>query len=120
MKAQFNELPWHDAELKEIIIDRDGSDIVKIVVDWPEYDQTFNSTIEFYDCYGFQADMHFGYSPPDSILEAHFIPESRELESLISRWGKIGIALDHLQQYQIITNTTNSTINIFCAGFRLC
>ena len=36
MIQEFNDLPWHDAELKEIIVDRTQKDRVKILIRWPE------------------------------------------------------------------------------------
>lgn len=119
MTAQFDLLPWHDAELKEIIINRERADVVKIIVEWPEYERLICSIIEFYGCYGFQADMHFGFRSPDSILDANIVAKSNELTILRSNWKKMGVNLDHIHQYQIVTNTTNSTINVFCSGFRL-
>lgn len=119
MIQEFNDLPWHDAELKEIILKRDQNDIVRIIIRWPDYYEASTVIIDFIDCYALQADMHFGVVPPDCILEANCIDESQELNNIKKIWAKIGLDLSGLHCYQIKTNSTNSIISIFALGFEI-
>jgi len=119
MIQEFNDLPWHDAELKEIIIDRSQKDNVRILIQWPEDYEAHCVFIEFFDCYALQADMHFGIVPPDFILDAECILQSQELDKIKKVWIKMGLDISGLHCYRIITNSTNSTINIFALSFRV-
>lgn len=119
MIEEFNDMPWHDAELKEIIIDRKHKDNIQILVKWPKDYEAHTSIIEFYNCYAFQSEMNFGIAPPDFILNAQCIMQSKELEKLKTLWANVGVDLSKLYCFKIQTNSTNSTINIFSLGFRL-
>ena len=37
MIQEFNDLLWHDAELKEIIIERDQNENIRILIRWPNH-----------------------------------------------------------------------------------
>ena len=119
MIQEFNDCPWHDAELKEIVVDRVQSDTVKILIRWPEDHGGHSVFIEFLNCYAFQADMHFGFIPPDFILEAECIQHSQQLDNIKKKWAKMGLNISGLNCYKIITNSTNSTIDIFALDFRI-
>ncbi len=119
MIQEFNDMHWHDAELKEIIIDRAQKDKVKLLIHWPETDDNSSSFIEFFGCYAFKSNMHFGINPPDSILDAQCITHSEELDNLKKIWFEMGLDLSGLHCYRIRTNSTNSTIDIFSLGFEV-
>lgn len=119
MINEFNNLAWHDANLLEIVIPRQHEDIVRVLIEWPENEMTALSWIEFFDCYGFKADMHFGHVPPEPILKAYCVNQSNELGDLRSKWGAVGLNLNDLFQFEIQTNTSNSILKIFAQGFRM-
>lgn len=119
MTEEFNHMPWHDAELKEIIIDRSQRDSIRILIRWPEEYGAQQIVIEFFDCYAFQANMHFGIVPPDFISDAECIVQSKELDGIKKIWDKMGLDLSKLHCYRINTNSTNSTIEIFSLGYRV-
>lgn len=119
MTQEFNTFPWHDAELKEIIIDRDNKDVIKVLIHWPENYGNHSEVIEFFDCYALQTDMHFGIVPPDYILDAECIIESKELDNIKKTWAKMGLNLPGLKCFRITTNSTNSIIDIYALGFRI-
>lgn len=119
MNTNFNDLPWHDAELKEIIIDSAKKDNICILIRWPEEYGGCCACIEFLNCYGFQGDMHFGIIPPDFILEAECIKQSQELDNIQKIWKKMGLDLSGLNCYRITTNSTNSIINIYALDFKV-
>jgi hypothetical protein len=115
----FNDLFWHDATLLSIYIDRKNpgkKDIVQLEIEWPT--ETL-SIIEFYDCYLFNVRMNFGVVASESILEAECIIDSKEIHSIREEWLKMEITLENLKCYRIITNSTNSIIDIFSMGFRI-
>jgi hypothetical protein len=119
MNINFNDLPWHDANLQSIYIDRQKpgeQDNVKLLIDWPDGKC---SSIEFCDCYALNAHMNFGIVACESILTAEYFIDSEELSSIRNQWSKVGINLEGLQCFKIITNSTNSIINIFALSFRV-
>jgi len=113
MTVNFNDLSWHDASLKYIYIDRQRpgeQDVVKLLINWPENKDS--SVIEFYDCYGLNVTMNFGIIACESILTAECLTNSQELNFIRKNWLKANINLESLNHFKIITNSTNSTINI--------
>lgn len=120
MTANFNDLPWHDATLKYIYINREDpgtSDVIKLLIDWP--DGSSSSTIEFCDCYSLHANMNFGIVADESILTAECVTDSKELKSICQEWSKAGVNLEKLKCFKIITNSTNSIINIYALNFKI-
>ena len=119
MNVDFNELPWHDAILQFIYIDRQNpgeKDVIKLLIHWPD---NTSSTIEFYDCYAATMNMNFGIVACESILTAECSFDSSELKTIQQGWLKAGVNLNELKSYKIITNSTNSIISIFSLGFRI-
>ena len=119
MSIDFNDLPWHDANLQSIYMDRRNpgeQDCVKLLIDWPN---DTSSTIEFHDCYAFTANMNFGIVAPESILTAECVIDSKELILIREEWLKVGINLEKLKDFNLLTNSTNSIIRIFALGFRI-
>lgn len=120
MNENFNDLPWHDACLRSINIDRQKpgeQDVVQLIVDWP--DNSCSSCIEFFDCYAFISHMNFGIQATETVLNANCSSETEELNSIRKKWLKIGVDLKHLKCFEICTNSTNSLIKIFALGFRM-
>jgi hypothetical protein len=112
--------PWHDSILRYIYVDRQNpgeNDVVRLKVGWP--DEPKSSIFEFYDCYGLEMKMNFGIIAAESILNAEVVTESIELKSIRKIWIEMGISLENLKCYRIITNSTNSIINIYAMGFTI-
>jgi len=117
MDAEFSKLPWHDAELLNIEIDRRNpgeKDRVVINVSWPNGDQ---STLIFSDCFGLEAKMNFGVIAPESILDASLIKESKELNEIRTKWRRIGVDLEKLKCFEVTTNSTASLLRIYALSF---
>ena len=115
----FNELPWHDAELKEIHIDRNDPGIIDevcIVIGWP--DGSVNQII-FHDCYACVTQLNFGIIATETIDSANCLGASSEIDEIRNKWMKIGTDIEALKQYKIVTNSTNSHISIIALGFRI-
>lgn len=120
MIEKFNDFPWHDAELKEIIIDRVNRDLVSISLIWPEdIDSDRYSLVEFFDCYGLKANMNFGHTEPDSIYTATCGQDCTDLDQVKSKWKKMGVDLYDLYCFRIETISTGSEIKIFAKSYKL-
>lgn len=117
MDTKFNSLPWHDAELLSISIDRSNAgnnDTITFVVKWPDGSQNH---LVFNDCYLFDARMNFGVAAEESILEAMCLDEGGQISDIKSKWQSLGVALDNIRCYRIITNSTNSQIDIYALSY---
>ncbi len=90
---------------------------ITLSIIWPEDESS--SRIEFYDCYALNANMNFGIVACETILTAECLTNSEELDSIRKEWSEVGISLENLKCYKIITNSTGSIISIYCLGFRV-
>ena len=114
---EFEALPWHDAVLLDLEVDRahpGERDYVKVAVRWP--DGKTNSLC-FEDCYLLLARMNFGVEAEESILSAQCSMGSDELMLLREKWANLGVNLDALRCFTINTNSTASTLEIFAAAY---
>ncbi|GFO76327.1 hypothetical protein BPLS_P4041 [Bathymodiolus platifrons methanotrophic gill symbiont] len=119
MDTKFNSLLWHDAQLLSISIDRSNAgnnDIITFVIKWPDGNQ---NNIVFNDCYLFDARMNFGVVSEESILEAICLDEGVQIPDIKSKWQSLEVTLDDLRCYRIITNSTNSQIDIYALSYAL-
>ena len=119
MSNQFSSLPWHDAELLSLNIDRadpGNSDAVTIKVKWPDGNQ---NDVTFNDCYFLDAKMNFGVIAEESILDATCFQESQTITDIKEKWQPLGVVLDTISCYRITTNSTNSQIDIYALSFVL-
>ena len=119
MPNSFSDLPWHDATLLDIRIDRRVpgiNDTVVLRVQWP--DNTAN-TITFSNCYACETKLNFGINAQESILNAAVADDSPELIDIREKWAQIEVDLSDLQCFEIQTNSTNSQIRIYALGFSL-
>lgn len=119
MFENFNDIPWHDAELEEIIIDRVRNDHLSIKICLPEDYGGSKITIEFVECYHMNLDMNFGILPPDTILNAQLFEETQKLTEIRHKWKRMGVDLSKLNCYKINTNSTNSIIEVYACSFRV-
>jgi hypothetical protein len=113
METEFSQLPWHDAELLNIEIDRRNPgerDQVVVNVRWPNDEQ---SELVFSDCYELEAKMNFGVIAPESILDASLIDDSQELAEVRRKWAQAGVDLVELKCFEIKTNSTSSLLRIY-------
>ena len=113
----FDSLPWHDAELQELIINRrepGARDEIRLQVVWPDGGR---AALLFRECYGFTAEMNFGVIAKEQIAAASTIQDDRYLISLRGRWKPLGVSLDLLRCYRLETSSTGSVIRIYAMGF---
>jgi hypothetical protein len=120
MNINFNQLPWHDATIQYIYIDRKKPgerDVIKFVIDWPNENRSSN--IEFFDCYALTMNLNFGIIATESILMAECFTATEELNLIRQKWSKINVNLEDLKCFRFVTNSTNSLINIYALGCRV-
>jgi len=113
----FDSLPWHDAELQELIINRrepGARDEIRLQVVWPDGSR---AALLFRECYGFTAEMNFGIIAKEQIAAASTIQDDRYLISLRGRWKPLGVSLDLLRCYRLETSSTGSVIRIYAMEF---
>lgn len=115
----FLNLPWHDAEILSIVINREDDehqDVVTIYVRWPD---TTESTISFTNCYGLIAHMNFGVIGIESVRSALVLDNRDDIEEIRTKWWKVGVDLANLKCFEIETNSTASKIEVYACGFLL-
>lgn len=119
MEKTFNSLPWHDAELLSLNIDRSNAgntDTVVLKIKWPNGEE---NKIIFEDCYLLEAKMNFGIVALETIREAMCLVEGELSAEIKNNWKSLGVNLDALRCYRLNTNSTNSFINIYALSYRL-
>lgn len=119
MIDSFSSLPWHDAELQELSIDRRSPgvrDEVRLQVVWPDGVQ---AALLFRDCYGLTAEMNFGVIAKEQIASASLIDDDPGLISLRDRWKPLRVPLDTLHCYRLETSSTASVIRIYAKRFEI-
>ncbi|MFZ1829200.1 MAG: hypothetical protein WAW42_10625 [Candidatus Competibacteraceae bacterium] len=117
MKIEFQDLPWHDAEILSIFIDRENAgeqDTIRLSIRWPDESE---SVVVFSDCYALSAMMNFGVIAPESVLSGEVVGSREDLEEIKQRWSHVGVDLAGLRCYQLETNSTASKILIYALGF---
>lgn len=113
MKNEFYNIEWHDSQLLEIVIDKKNPgtiDNLILVISLPNNEK---NKIIFKECYHAQLILNFGISSPDTVLDINFESASPEIQEILKKWEKIGVHIDQLYSFEIITNTSNSNIKIF-------
>jgi len=113
MSSLFEELPWHDAVILEVEIDRTrpgAADEISLSMLWPD-DRP--SRIRFLECYALDARMNFGVIAAETVRSAIERDNTDELRRIRDKWRSIGVDLSALKSFTIETNSTASTITIF-------
>jgi hypothetical protein len=119
MNATFDSFPWHDAQLKEILVDRrkpGERDVVQVLVAWPEGGE---SEFVFHDCYAMTANMNFGVIADESIAYASLIADDEGLLSVRERWRLLGVSLGELRCYHFELSSTGSEIRVYALRFEV-
>jgi hypothetical protein len=109
----FDDLPWHDAVIISLEIDRrrpGHSDEVVLFVEWPDQRR---SSIRFSECYAFEGRMNFGIVASEAVKTATESDDTDELRVIKDKWLKIGVNISDLRCFSIETSSTASTINIY-------
>ncbi len=118
MAPSFEELPWYDAELRALSIDRSEpgiADRVDLSILWPHGAE---NEIRFSDCYALVAEMNFGVIARETILAARINQDASALATVKARWAPTGVLLDDLTCFEIETAATGSTLRMLRQAFR--
>ncbi len=116
---EFDLLPWHDALLLDVRVDRGAPgerDEVALTLEWPS---GVRQNMVFADCYAFDAKMNFGVIAEESILGARCVSESTKLAEVKARWARSGVQLGDLACFEIETNSTASLLTVYARRFQL-
>jgi hypothetical protein len=119
MNAIFDSFPWHDAELRELLVDRRESgerDVVQMLVAWPEGGE---SKFVFHDCYAMTANMYFGIIATERLGNASLIADDEGLLSIRERWRSSGVSLEELRCYRFELSSTGSDIRVYAQRFEV-
>lgn len=119
MTDTFDELPWHDAVIVTIVIDRQRAgevDEVALVVRWPDGRR---ERITFFDCYALDAAMNFGIVAAETVRTADELDDTEKLQRVRAVWRPLGVDLSALRCFRIETNSTASVLEIHAKGWRL-
>jgi len=119
MIESFDSLPWHDAELLELTIDRRNPgvrDEVRLQVIWPDGGR---ATLLFRDCYAVTAEMNFGIIGEERIASASLIEDDPSLTSIRNRWRPLGVSLNMLRCYRLEMSSTSSLLRIYAERFEV-
>jgi len=117
MSTQFESLPWHDAVILSIEIDRrrpGTADEVSISMLWPDDRQ---SQIRFQECYALDAAMNFGVVAEETVRSATECDDTDELRRIRGKWRGLGVDLSALKSFTIETNSTASTITVLARAW---
>ncbi|MFY0582087.1 hypothetical protein ACN28S_54390 [Cystobacter fuscus] len=115
----FGALEWHDAALLSLSLDRRAPgeiDEVVLLVEWPGGRK---QRVRFVDCYAFDAQMNFGVMALESIRAARCMVDTPRLTDMRHRWRALGIELEELRCFEIITNSTASEIRVYAKRFEV-
>jgi hypothetical protein len=117
MSNSFNVLSWHDAELREVLVDRHhpgASDEVRLRIARPEGDE---DRLIFWDCYAMTAELNFGVIAEERIAGAVQTDDDPGLHALRERWKPLGVSLDLVHCYRLETSSASSVIKIYAKRF---
>lgn len=119
MTVTFDSLPWHDAALLEVSVDRRNPgkcDEVRLRIAWPQGEE---ATMVFRDCYAMNADMNFGIIAEERIASAKLDNSDPSLASIRERWNSVGVSLEPLSCYLLEMSSTGSAIRIYAMKFEI-
>jgi len=119
MILEFNELPWSDATLVAVSVDRSNPgnhDEVVVHVRWPD---GRNEQVTFVECRGARLALNFGVLGEDTIERAYVDDGSEVLADCRQRWAASGVLLPELQCFRIETCTTGSSLDILAMSWQV-
>jgi hypothetical protein len=119
MMNNFNDFYWHDAEIKEIIIDRHNpgnKDEIQFNILFPDKRKVIHFIFE--EVYYASFDLNFGIIANETILQALILDNDMDLIKLYAGW-KGHLNTIKLNAYFLELNSTGGKIKIIAKGFRI-
>ena len=114
----FDALPWHDAVLLGVYVDRRSpgvTDEVVLEVEWPDGRR---EQVRILNAYRADLAFNFGVMGDETIRHGKVSDTDRELDAIKKRWLRLGVNLSDLRVYRVTTNSTASEIRVFAEGFK--
>jgi len=115
--GEFASMPWHDAQLLEIRLNRRNPgkrDDVEFIVRW--LDDTVSRLI-LCRCRTMKAALNFGIICNEAIDEAYEVLRSPMVEAVVQKWRQMKIELSGLRHFRICTSSTGGTIDVIAERF---
>lgn len=116
----FNDFYWHDAIIKNILIDRNKPGILDEIcfdLEWPE--EKGKVIFVFEEVYWAMMNLNFGIVADETIFNAFVLDEDdKDLVNFYSKW-KGGMNEVKLNTYKINLNSTGGEIKIIAKKFRV-
>lgn len=119
MILEFNALPWSDATLVAVSVDRSNPgnhDEVVVHVRWLD---GRNEQVTFVERRGARLALNFGFLGEDTIERGYVDDGSEVLADCRWRWAASDVLLPELQCFRIETCTTGSSLDILAMGWRV-
>jgi hypothetical protein len=117
---KFDDFYWHDAVIKNIIIDRTNPgevDEINFEIKWPNENDI--KTLVFEGVYWANFKLNFGIIAKENILDAFELNEDDEdLKNFYLDW-KGAMNEVKLRSYKIVLNSTGGEIKIIAKKFRV-
>ena len=113
----FESLPWHDAQLLSLSVERKTdarANEVTITVRWPN---DIVSDIHFPGCVEMDVSWHLVVHGPDAIDWGEESPNHRLVQEFVTTWAPIGDVDPNLTAFCIRTNNSVSDLTFVAAGF---
>lgn len=115
---RFEDLPWHDATLLELRVDRRRPghvDEVTLSMRWP---RGARSTIRFVECFKLIANMNFNMDVDECVLTATESDDDEALRQQREIWSTSGANVTSLKVFRIELNSTGGAITVVARGWR--
>ncbi|WP_143326157.1 hypothetical protein [Vandammella animalimorsus] len=119
VKVKFNDLPWDDACLMGLHIDRSRpghQDEIGIDIAWGSGRR---QRLVFSDCYQCNIAMNMGVIAEEKLLHADAVSVKDKDEQFLQKWARIGVDLASLLCFSFVTEATHSKIEIYALQFIL-
>ena len=113
----FDALPWHDAVLLGVRVDRRSpgvADEVVLDVEWPD---GLREEVRIIDAYHAKLSLNFGVMGDETIRQGDVYDSGQELAAIKRKWMRLGVDLGDLRVFQVTTNSTGSEIQVFAKAF---
>lgn len=119
MNSSITSLPWNEAELLEMTIDRrhpGRRDEVQFRMKWADGSK---STVVFGECYAMLAQMNFGVTCTEKIVSVEQLADEPGLAQIRAHRSAAGESMDDVSCFRIKTAPTGDVIRIYAREFKV-
>lgn len=112
----FNDFLWHDAIIKNIVIDRNAPGVYDNISFFVEWSTKENVLLSFEGVYWSIMELNFGVIADETILKASCSVDDDDLDKFYSKWKGLMNNVK-LFSYEINLNSTGGRIKILAKTF---